>query len=109
MKKMGGFEAHSEQPMLYPTTEEVAPTQIRAENRGKQITEAEKSNNSELLKLIKEMRDEMRGRDEQLWEELRWRDNHLDEENKKRENNLTVALQQRDNEWSEELAREIEP
>ena len=92
--------------MLSLTVEEVAPAHIRAETRGKQRAEEEKIITSKLLILIKELRDEMRGRDEQLKKELRWRDNHLDDQIKKRENNLIVALQQRDDEWREELAEQ---
>ena len=39
--------------MLSPTSEKAAPTHSRAKNKGKQRDEDEKSNNSELLKLIK--------------------------------------------------------
>ena len=77
--------------MLPPTTEEVTPARLRYEARGKQRVEAEESNNFELLNLMREMRDEMRGRDEHIREELRWRDNHQEEENKKRENSLTTT------------------
>ena len=53
--------------MLFPTTaEETAAPLVR--------TEAEESCSSELLVLMKEMREEMKIRDEQLREELRWRD-----------------------------------
>ena len=106
VKKGGGglFEAHLEQPLLSPTTEEATPAQRRGEIRGKERAEEQENNIFELLTLIKEIRDEMRGRDEQLREELRWRDNHQDEETWKKENNLTKSLQQRDNEWREDLS-----
>ena len=82
----GGYDAYLEQLVLSPTVEEAAPTQVRDETRGKKRAEAEESNTSKLLILMKEMRDGMRGKDEKLKDEIRWRDNHLDEQNKKREN-----------------------
>ena len=82
---MGGFEAHLEQPMLSPTIEEAELTHIRAENRGKQRVEVEESINSELLILLKEMKAEIKERDEQNKEELRWRDNHLKDQMMKRD------------------------
>ena len=42
-------------------------------------TEVEERSTNELLSLLKEMKNEIRGRDEKLKEELRWRDNHFDE------------------------------
>ena len=68
---MGGFEAYSEQPLLSPTADKAAPTQIRVEKKGKQRAENEGSNTSELLILMQEMRDEMRGKYEQIREDLR--------------------------------------
>ena len=70
--------------MLSPANEEVTSTQRIVENIGKQRDEAVESSNYELLELMKEIREKMRGRDEQLREELRWRDNHQEEENKKK-------------------------
>ena len=52
---------------------------------------------------MKEMKEEMRIRDEQLREELRWRDENQAAENKKIEENLVALIQQRDK-WKEELA-----
>ena len=57
--------------MLSPTTEEATYAQIRDETRGKQRTEVEESCKSELILLLKEIRDEMRDKDEQLREEIR--------------------------------------
>ena len=65
--------------------EETTSPPHKTENRGKRRATSEEISNLELLILLKEMRDEMKGRDEQLKEEHRWRDNHLDEENKRRE------------------------
>ena len=78
--------------MVSPTIGQETLAPRRTENRGKQRAENEKINNSKLLSLLQEIRDGIKGRDEQLREEVRWRDNHQDEENKKIENNLTVAL-----------------
>ena len=41
---------------------------------------------------MKEMRDEMKRRDDQLREELRWRDNHQYEQSKKKGDELIVDL-----------------
>ena len=51
--------------MLSPTANEATPTSATAKERGKRIAEAE------LLSLMKEIKDEMRERDDQLREELR--------------------------------------
>ena len=81
---MGVFEDYIEQPVLFPTTvEETVAPPVRTENRGKQRVEAEESNSSELLVLMKEMSEEIRIRDEQLREELKWSDNNQAVENKK--------------------------
>ena len=70
----GGVEAHYEQPVLSPTTvEEAAPAPVRAEERGKGRATSEKSINSELLPLMKEMKE----RDGEIREEIRWRETHL--------------------------------
>ena len=100
MKKGGWwFEDYTEQPTLSPTTiEETKTPPIRTESRRKRIATSEESSNRELLILLKEMRDEMRGKDEQLREDLRWRETHFEEELKKKDDNLTAALQQRYNE-----------
>ena len=72
---MGAFEYYTEQLALFPTTvEETAAPSVITENRGKQRAKAKESSSSELLVLMKEMREEMRIRDEQLKEEMRWRD-----------------------------------
>ena len=92
--------------MLFPTTIEdtVAPPVI-IENKGKQRAKSVGSINSKLLVLMKEMREEMRIRDERLKEELRWRDSNQVAENKKIKENLASLIQQRDEQWKEELAQ----
>ena len=85
--------------MIYPTVEEITSSPLRTENRDKQRAEEQESSNSELMKLIKEMREI----DGKIREELRWRDNHHNEELKNKDNNLTIALQQRDSEWRKKL------
>ena len=47
-----GFEAYSEQQVIAPTADEVAPTQIRVEKKGKHRAETEDNNTYELLILI---------------------------------------------------------
>ena len=96
---MGVFNDYIEKPVLSPDAEETT-----TKNRGKQRAEAEESSSFELLVLMKEMRKEMRRRDEQLKEELRWRDDNQATKNKKRKENLAALLQQRGEEWKEELA-----
>ena len=83
---MGGFEAYSKQPMLFPIADQATPTPTRAKERGKQRDENEASSHSEMLTLLKEMKEKMRERDEQVREKLRWRDNHLEDQIKKIEN-----------------------
>ena len=65
--------------MLSPTTDEATKAPIRGEERRKRKVEVEERNTAKLLFVLKEMKDEMRERDEHLREVLRWRDNHLDE------------------------------
>ena len=71
--KGGGYEAHSEQRMLSPTTDQRIPYQTKAENeesssakqlstheqrrKRKNIVETEASNNSEPVALLKEMKE----------------------------------------------------
>ena len=98
-EERGGFEAYSEQLVLSPTTDKAASTPAKVEDRGKRRAAVEEISTTELLSLLKEMKEEVRERDEQIREELRWRNIHLDEQLKKRENTLTTALQQRDDEW----------
>ena len=70
--------------MLFLNAKEIIPTLVRVEERGKRRAEVQENNNSELLYLLTEMRDEMRRRDEQFKEEIRWRDNNQAGENKKK-------------------------
>ena len=65
--------------MLSPTIDKATPAPARAKERGKRRAEVEERSTNELLSLLKEMKNEIRGRDEKLKEELRWRDNHFDE------------------------------
>ena len=48
--------------MLSLTTDEATPAQARAKEKGKRIAISEESNTFELLILMQEIRDEMRGR-----------------------------------------------
>ena len=59
----GGFEDPSEQPMLSPIEEKTSPP-LRTKSKGKRRATSEESSNHELLILLKEIRDEIRGRDE---------------------------------------------
>ena len=111
----GGFKANLEHPMLSPTAEHEAPAQtgveekgeereneesssaeqlpmLRKKGKGKKRATTEERNNFELLALLKEMKKEIRERDEQIREELKWRDNHLEDKIKKRENSIAAAL-----------------
>ena len=38
-QEMGGFEAHSKQPVLSPTTKETTSSPLKTENKGKQRAE----------------------------------------------------------------------
>ena len=60
---MGRFEDPLEQPVLFPAEETTSPS-LKFESRGKRSATSEESSKHELLILLKEMRDEMRGRDE---------------------------------------------
>ena len=92
-EEKGDFEAYSEHPMLSRTINQGTLALTRAEEIGKQKTATEESSTSELLSLLKEMKEEMMEMDEQMREKLRWRDNYLEYQIKKRENTLAVALQ----------------
>ena len=48
--------------MLSPAADEATPAQARAEEKGKRRATSEESSTYELLILIQEIRDEMRGR-----------------------------------------------
>ena len=63
-EEKGEYEAYEEQPMLSPTADRRTPALTRAKGRGKQKAETEKSSASELLSLLKEMKAEMKERDE---------------------------------------------
>ena len=76
-----------------PTAYRRTPAPTRAEGRGKQRAETKKSSAFELLSLLKEMKSEMKERDEQIRDKLKWRDKHLEDQIRKRENALAVALQ----------------
>ena len=82
--------------MLTPTIDQGALAQTGVEEKEKQRAAIEESNTSELLVLLKEMKE----RDEQLKEKLRWRDIHVEEQIRKREETLIATLQQRDEEWT---------
>ena len=56
----------------------------------------EESNKSKLLALLKEIKEEIKERDDHIREELRWRDTHLEEQINKRKDNLVEALHHRD-------------
>ena len=49
--------------MLSPTIEEAAPTPVRAEERGKRRAKVQENYNTEILSLLKEMREEMKQRE----------------------------------------------
>ena len=96
MKKRGGggcYEAYSEQLVLTPTTDQRVPAQTGVEERGKHRVAMEESSNSNLLVVLKEMKEQMRERDKKMRGELRWIDNHLEDQIKKKENTIEAALQ----------------
>ena len=66
VKKIGGFEVYSKQPVLSPTTDEATQAQVRAKKMGKRRDETKESSTFELLIYMQEIRDDIRGRDEQL-------------------------------------------
>ena len=90
---MGAFGDYTKQLALFPTTvEDTATPPIITENRGKQRAKAKEISSSEMLVLMKEMREEMRIRDEQLKEEMRWRDKNQAAKSKRREENLEALI-----------------
>ena len=88
---MGGLD-YLEQLVLSPSVEETLPAHNRAE-RGKRGVEEKEGCTFELFSLLREMRREIKRRDEQFKEELRWRYENLAVENKAREENLATVLQ----------------
>ena len=52
----------------------------------------EDNNNSEFLAMLKDMKEELKERDEKIKEELRWRDKYLEDQIKKRDNTLAASL-----------------
>ena len=114
-KEMGGFEAELEQPVFSPITNHGVPAQTRAKERreesdneksssveqlftlkqrskGKKRATTNDSNNSELLAMLEEMKEELKERDGKIREELRWIDNYLEDQIKKKENTLVATL-----------------
>ena len=69
---------------------------LKQRSKGKNRATTEDSNNFELLAILKEMKEELKERDEKIKEELRWRDSFLEDQIKKRENTLVAAFKQRD-------------
>ena len=57
-----------------------------------------RGNNSELMEMLKAMRQEMQDRDKQLKTQLQVWDEYLDAELRRRDRNLKIALRQRDEE-----------
>ena len=57
--------------MLFPTADQRTPAPTKVEERGKQRAATEESSTFELLSLLKEMKAEMRERDEKIRERLR--------------------------------------
>ena len=127
-EKRGGFEADLEQSMRSPIADQGIPAQIRAEERreeseneksssveqlftlkqrrkGKRRATTEDNSNSELLAMLKEMKEELKEREEKIREELMWRDNYLEGQIKQKENTLATSLKQRCEQWREELLK----
>ena len=62
-------------------------------------------NNTELMELLKSMKQEMKERDDKLEIQLQLRDEYMDEELKRRDQNLENALKQRYEEWRAKLEK----
>ena len=78
--------------MLSPIADQGTPIPTRVEERGKHKATPKESSTSKRLSLLKEIKEEMGERDEQMREELRLRDNHHEDKIKKRDNTLATAL-----------------
>ena len=52
-------------------------------SKGKRRATTEDSSNFELLAMLKDMKEELKERDEKIREELRWRDNYLEDQIKR--------------------------
>ena len=68
---------------------------LKQRRKGKKRATIEDTSNSELLSMLKDMREDLEERDEKIREELRLRDEHLEDQINKREDALTTALKQR--------------
>ena len=62
-------------------------------------------NQSELIKLLMTMRQEMKERDDQLKTQLQLKDEYFAEEHRIRDQNLEDALKKRDEEWRAEIEK----
>ena len=106
-EEKGGFEADLEKLVPSPIADHGVPSQTRADerreeseiekgssveqlfklkqrSRGKMRATTEDSNNSELPAMLKEMKEQLKERDEKIREELRWRYNYLEDEIKEK-------------------------
>ena len=66
------------------------------------------SNNTELMEMLKVIRQEMQERDRRLKVQLQLRDEYMDTKLRRRDQNLEIALKQRDEEWRDKIDRREE-
>ena len=111
---MRGFKVELKKPVLSPVADHGIPASTRAGERrkesdndrrssveqlftlkkrskGKMRATTEESSNSELLAMLKDIKEELKERDEKIREELRWRDNFLEDQIKKKRKHLSSS------------------
>ena len=108
-EEIGGFEAYLEKPMLSLIADQGIPAHTRAKKireeseneksssleqlftlkkrrKRKRRATTKDSSSSKLVAMLKEMKEELKERDENIREELRWKDNYLEGQIKKIKN-----------------------
>ena len=82
-----------------------APSELRQTQHEQAESSWKNCNQSELIKLMMTMRQEMKEKNDQLKTQLQLRDEYFVEELRRRDHNLEDALNKRDEEWREEIKK----
>ena len=76
---------------------------VREYNQDPSRSLRQQSSNSNIMDMLRRMKQGMQERDQQLKLQLQLRDEYMDVELKRRDQNLEDALKQRDEEWKKEI------